>query len=40
VIDCHTFTLNKPIKIPQTVIEHMKLEESFYKKYANMIFIK
>jgi competence protein CoiA len=40
VIDCHTFSLNKPIKIPQTVIEHMKLEESFYKKYANMIFIK
>jgi competence protein CoiA len=39
-IDRQTYALNLPIEIPQTVIEQMRLEESFYKKYANKIFIK
>lgn len=40
MITSHTFALTQPTEIPQTIMEQMKLEESFYKKYANMIFIK
>lgn len=40
MITSHTFALTQPTKIPQTIMEQMKLEENFYKKYANMIFIK
>jgi competence protein CoiA len=39
-INNHTYTINQPIEIPQTVIEQNEIEESFYKKYANRIFIK
>jgi competence protein CoiA len=39
-INCQTYAIKLPIEIPQTVIEQMRLEESFYKKYANRIFIK
>jgi competence protein CoiA len=40
MIDDHTFGLNQPTDLPQTVINQKKLEEDFYKKYANMIFLK
>jgi competence protein CoiA len=39
-ITSHTFSINQPILIPQTVIEQKEMEERFYKKYANMILIK
>jgi hypothetical protein len=39
-IGSHSYVLNQPIVIPQTVFEQKEIAESFYKKYANTIFIK
>lgn len=39
-IDRYTYALNQRIEIPRTVIEQKEIEERYYKKYENKIFIK